>query len=187
MHGGIPPPSPPLAHVCTYVILPSGSLHDYLKSSTVSWNEMCKIAHSISRGLAHLHEELLPKGQQDMKLAVAHRDFKSKNVLLKEDLTACIGDFGLALIFEPDKEIADTGQVGTKRYMAPEVLDGAITYSRESFLRIDMYACGLVLWELASRCSIPGPGGVVAREYELPFEGRGASVEEMKVNLLATI
>lgn len=37
--------------------------------------------------------------------------------------------------------------------MAPEILEGAINFSRDSFLRIDMYACGLVLWELLSRCS----------------------------------
>lgn len=43
-------------------------------------------------------------------------------------------------------------QVGTRRYMAPEVLEGAINFHRNSFLRIDMYALGLVLWELASRC-----------------------------------
>lgn len=36
--------------------------------------------------------------------------------------------------------------------MAPEVLEGAINFQRDSFLRIDMYALGLVLWELASRC-----------------------------------
>lgn len=44
-------------------------------------------------------------------------------------------------------------QVGTRRYMAPEVLEGAINFQRDSFLRIDMYAFGLVLWELASRCT----------------------------------
>lgn len=38
--------------------------------------------------------------------------------------------------------------------MAPEVLEGAINFTRDSFLRIDMYACGLVLWELASRCTV---------------------------------
>jgi len=37
--------------------------------------------------------------------------------------------------------------------MAPEVLEGAITFSNSAFLRIDMYAFGLVLWELASRCT----------------------------------
>ena len=44
-------------------------------------------------------------------------------------------------------------QVGTRRYMAPEVLEGAISFNRDAFLRIDMYACGLVLWELMSRCT----------------------------------
>lgn len=37
--------------------------------------------------------------------------------------------------------------------MAPEVLEGAICFTREAFLRIDMYALGLVLWELATRCT----------------------------------
>ena len=37
--------------------------------------------------------------------------------------------------------------------MAPEVLEGAINFNREAFVRIDMYACALVLWELASRCT----------------------------------
>lgn len=37
--------------------------------------------------------------------------------------------------------------------MAPEVLEGAINFQRDSFLRIDMYAMGLVLWELVTRCS----------------------------------
>lgn len=44
-------------------------------------------------------------------------------------------------------------QVGTRRYMAPEVLEGAINFQRDAFLRIDMYAVGLVLWEAVSRCS----------------------------------
>lgn len=37
--------------------------------------------------------------------------------------------------------------------MAPEVLEGAINFQRDAFLRIDMYAVGLVLWELVSRCA----------------------------------
>ena len=38
--------------------------------------------------------------------------------------------------------------------MAPEVLEGAISFYQESFLRIDVYAFGLILWEIASRCEI---------------------------------
>ncbi|XP_037344518.2 activin receptor type-2A-like isoform X2 [Pungitius pungitius] len=153
-----------------------GSLTDYLKANVLSWSELCLIAQSMSRGLAYLHQDV-----PGHKPAIAHRDFKSKNVLLKCNLTACIADFGLALRFEAGKSPGDThGQVGTRRYMAPEVLEGAINFQRDAFLRIDMYAVGLVLWELASRCkAADGP----IDEYMLPFEdevGHHPSLEDMQ-------
>ncbi|KAJ8003671.1 hypothetical protein DPEC_G00150750 [Dallia pectoralis] len=157
-----------------------GSLTDYLKANVVSWNELCHISQSLARGLAYLHEDI-PGLKDGHKPAVAHRDMKSKNVLLKSDLTACIADFGLALKFEAGKLSGDIhGQVGTRRYMAPEVLEGAINFQRDSFLRIDMYALGLVLWELAARCTAAdGP----VDEYTLPFEeevGQHPSLEDMQ-------
>ena len=92
-----------------------GSLCDFLKSHVVSWNDLCEIARTMTAGLTHLHEELARSGTLDMKPAIAHRDFKSKNVLIKSDLTACLADFGLALIFEPGKSCGDThGQVCIK-------------------------------------------------------------------------
>lgn len=43
------------------------------------------------------------------------------------------------------------------RYMAPEVLDDSINMKHfESFKRADIYAMGLVFWEIARRCSIGG-------------------------------
>lgn len=51
--------------------------------------------------------------------------------------------------------------------MAPEVLERAVNFSKEAFTRIDMYACGLVLWELATRCVLQE--GVIP-DYKLPFE-----------------
>ncbi|XP_035249977.1 activin receptor type-2A isoform X2 [Anguilla anguilla] len=157
-----------------------GSLTDYLKANVVSWNELCHIAQTMARGLAYLHEDI-PGLKDGHKPAVAHRDIKSKNVLLKSNLTACIADFGLALKFEAGKSAGDThGQVGTRRYMAPEVLEGAINFQRDAFLRIDMYAIGLVLWELAARCTAAdGP----VDEYMLPFEeevGQHPSLEDMQ-------
>ncbi|XP_049609238.1 activin receptor type-2A isoform X1 [Syngnathus scovelli] len=157
-----------------------GSLTDYLKANVVSWNELCHITQTAARGLAYLHEDI-PGHKDGHKPSIAHRDIKSKNVLLKNNLTACIADFGLALKFEAGKSAGDThGQVGTRRYMAPEVLEGAINFQRDSFLRIDMYAFGLVLWELAARCTAAdGP----VDEYMLPFEeevGQHPSLEDMQ-------
>lgn len=57
-------------------------------------------------------------------------------------------------------------QVGTRRYMAPEVLEGAINFQRDAFLRIDMYSLGLVLWELVSRCT--ASDGESAQTYRPP-------------------
>jgi len=71
-----------------------GSLYDYLKRDVVTVSELLKIALSMCHGLAFLHTPMSTKPQ------VAHRDFKSRNVLIRQDLTACIADFGLALILD---------------------------------------------------------------------------------------
>ncbi|XP_034416003.1 activin receptor type-2B-like isoform X2 [Cyclopterus lumpus] len=158
-----------------------GSLSDFLKGNIVSWSELCHIGESMACGLAYLHEDIpLLKGE-GAKPAIAHRDFKSKNVMLRSDLSAVIGDFGLAVRFAPGEPPGEThGQVGTWRYMAPEVLEGAINFQRDSFLRIDMYALGLVLWELVSRCkAVDGP----VDEYLLPFEeevGQHPALEDLQ-------
>lgn len=159
----------------------NGSLCEYLKGNTLSWSVLCKMAESMVCGLAFLHDEIPATMGKEEKYAIAHRDFKSKNVLIKSDLTSCIADFGLALKFEPGKNAGEThGLVGTRRYMAPEVLEGAISFNRDAFLRIDMYACGLVLWELMSRClAADGPVG----DYQLPFEeeiGQHPTLEDMQ-------
>lgn len=49
--------------------------------------------------------------------------------------------------------------------MAPEVLEGAINFSRDAFLRIDMYACGLVLWELATRCTAQDVSNILKYDF----------------------
>ncbi|XP_075749842.1 activin A receptor type 2 punt isoform X3 [Rhipicephalus microplus] len=158
-----------------------GSLSDHLKAHLVSWGEVLKISEGIALGLSHMHGERPANKLEGYKPPLAHRDFKSKNVLLKADMTACIADFGLALAFPCGVSPRQAhGQVGTRRYMAPEVLEGAISFNQDQFLRIDMYACGLVLWELISRCSAQdGP----VEEYMLPFEeevGQHPSLEDMQ-------
>lgn len=89
-----------------------GSLYDYLKGHLVTWPQLLVMAESMARGLAYLHEDLPPTTTAAAKPAIAHRDFKSKNVLIKSDLSTCIADFGLALTFENGASVSDThGQV----------------------------------------------------------------------------
>jgi TGF-beta receptor type-1 len=79
---------------------------------------------------------------------------------VKRNGTCCIADLGLAVRHDSARDIVDIApnhRVGTKRYMAPEVLDVSINMSHfESFKRADVYALGLVLWEIARRTSVGG-------------------------------
>ena len=101
--------SPPTLEYClVFEYYENGSLYEYLKNNTVSFPELLKICLGIAAGLSHLHNN-------DSSI-VLHRDIKSKNVLLRGDLTACISDFNLAIVLhknEPPPENLD--QSGTVR------------------------------------------------------------------------
>uniref|UniRef100_A0A8C0HEB4 TGF-beta receptor type-1 n=1 Tax=Chelonoidis abingdonii TaxID=106734 RepID=A0A8C0HEB4_CHEAB len=92
-----------------------GSLFDYLNRYTVTVEGMIKLALSTASGLAHLHMEIV--GTQG-KPAIAHRDLKSKNILVKKNGTCCIADLGLAVRHDSATDtidIAPNHRVGTKR------------------------------------------------------------------------
>ncbi|EYC01862.1 hypothetical protein Y032_0104g3643 [Ancylostoma ceylanicum] len=152
-----------------------GNLHDYLKKNVLTLKQCLRIMSGMLEGLAFLHEA------QGNKCTVVHRDIKSKNVLLKSvecanekelALTACIADFGLAAVFSsPQIDDQVTGQVGTFRYMSPEVLEGATEFTVPAFQRIDVYAMALVMWEVLSRTSLAEDGDpVCVPPYKQPFE-----------------
>ncbi|XP_033990587.1 activin receptor type-1-like isoform X1 [Trematomus bernacchii] len=157
-----------------------GSLYDYLQLSTLDASSCLRMALSIASGLAHLHVEIF--GTQG-KPAISHRDLKSKNILVQKNGQCCIADLGLAVMHFQDTNELDVGnnpKVGTKRYMAPEVLDDSIQMDCfESFKRVDIWALGLVLWELARRTVSNG----IVEEYKPPFHDAvpsDPSFEDMK-------
>lgn len=143
-----------------------GSLYDYLVRRSLNYNQMYKIMYSVVKGINHLHEELY--GDQD-KPQIAHRDIKSKNILMKADGECVIADFGLAVTYYEKTNkmtLTPNPRVGTKRYMAPEVLDQVInTKYFESYKRADIYSLGLVFWEICWRTTSNGK----VDEYKLPF------------------
>jgi len=66
-------------------------------------------------------------------------------------------------------DIAPNTRVGTRRYMAPEVLDETLsTSSFDAFKMADMYSVGLVFWEACRRCVTGGKSSMV-EPYALPY------------------
>ena len=91
------------------------------------------IAESVLRALAAAH-----------RAGLVHRDVKPENVLLADDGRVKVADFGLARAVETSQVTSTTGQlIGTVAYLAPElVVDGTVDP------RTDVYAAGVLLWEL---------------------------------------
>ncbi|KAH9501880.1 Activin receptor type-1 [Dermatophagoides farinae] len=143
-----------------------GSLFDFLSQNILSFTDMISIMASIANGLTYLHTENF--GTQK-KVAIAHRDIKSKNILMKSRSVCCIADFGLA-VTKQITGLLDVGRnnyrVGTKRYMAPEVLDDS--FGKDVFTAYtcaDIYSFALVLWEILRRLDLPP-----LSNYEVPYQ-----------------
>ncbi|MBN3320074.1 ACVL1 kinase, partial [Atractosteus spatula] len=157
-----------------------GSLYDFLQNTSVDPEGCLRFCLSIACGLVHLHTEIL---STQGKPAIAHRDLKSRNILVKRNRQCCIADLGLAVIHSQTNDYLDIGnnpRVGTKRYMAPEVLDESIrTDCFESYKQTDIWALGLVLWEITRRTVVNG----IVEDYRPPFFDAvlsDPSFEEMK-------
>ncbi|XP_052892419.1 activin receptor type-1 isoform X1 [Anopheles moucheti] len=159
---------------------PQGSLFDYLNRTAITTHQMVTICLSIANGMVHLHTEIFGT---EGKPAIAHRDLKTKNILIRANGTCVIADFGLAVMHSQTTnkiDIGNTARVGTKRYMAPEVLDESISMDCFDALRkADIYALGLIFWEVCRRTISCG----IAEEYKVPYfdyVSSDPSFEEMR-------
>ncbi|CAH0474304.1 unnamed protein product [Peronospora belbahrii] len=95
--------------------------------------DKAKIALHIAQALTYLHS---------LDPIVLHRDLKSMNILLSDDWEAKLTDFGVSRRWTVDTM---TGGVGTRRWMAPEVMMGK-RYDTSA----DIFSFGVVLSELDS-------------------------------------
>ncbi|KAK4353309.1 hypothetical protein RND71_028827 [Anisodus tanguticus] len=105
--------------------------------SKFTWTLRKDISIGIAKGLSYLHEEVSPH--------VVHRDIKASNILLDENFTPKIADFGLARLFSENMSHISTRVAGTLGYLSPEyAVSGHLT--RKS----DVYSFGVVLLEIIS-------------------------------------
>ncbi|EFO86570.1 CRE-DAF-4 protein [Caenorhabditis remanei] len=147
------------------------SLYELLKHNEISVTSCNRIIMSMVDGLQFLHDDR-PFFFGHVKRPIIHRDIKSKNILIKTDMTACIADFGLAREYNSNIEKSDLlGQVGTKRYMSPEMLEGATEFTATAFKSMDVYSMGLVMWETINRTKLKSSD--VVPEYQMPFQTIG--------------
>ncbi|XP_074557281.1 G-type lectin S-receptor-like serine/threonine-protein kinase LECRK1 [Curcuma longa] len=121
-----------------YEYMSRGSLQEFLFGcERPPWEQRASIAMGIARGLMYLHE--------DCNAPIIHCDVKPQNVLLDDNLTARISDFGLAKLLRTDQTRTNTGIRGTRGYVAPEWFKSmAITK------KVDVYSFGVMLLEIVS-------------------------------------
>ncbi|XP_031276795.1 G-type lectin S-receptor-like serine/threonine-protein kinase At4g03230 [Pistacia vera] len=128
--------------ILLYEYMPNKSLDSFIFGPTLivllDWEMRFNIILGIARGILYLH--------QDSRLRIIHRDLKTSNVLLDQEMNPKISDFGLAKIFEGKQTEGSTNRVvGTYGYMSPEyALDGY--FSTKS----DVFSFGVVVLEIVS-------------------------------------
>nr|XP_043630329.1 probable receptor-like protein kinase At5g59700 [Erigeron canadensis] len=127
--------------ILVYEYASGGSLDCKLGKTSLTWNQFLKICVGAARGLNCLHDPV-----DRTQPRVLHRDVKSSNILLDENLTAKISDFGLSK-FGPAAHqqytYLVTGAVGTQGYCDPMYMETG-SLSKES----DVYSFGVVLFEV---------------------------------------
>ncbi|TYJ99108.1 LRR receptor-like serine/threonine-protein kinase FEI 2 isoform X1 [Cucumis melo var. makuwa] len=132
----------PSSKLLIYDFLAMGSLDDFLHEhgpgkQPLDWRARLRIAFGSARGIAYLHHDCSPK--------IVHRDIKSSNILLDENLEPHVSDFGLAKLLVDDDAHVTTVVAGTFGYLAPEYLQ-----SGRATEKSDIYSFGVLLLELVT-------------------------------------
>ena len=165
-------------------LMKGGSLYGLLKEKPkLPLVVIYKIALDVGRGLQTLHLN-----------RIFHRDLKSMNVLLKYqyqegnhgNLLAKISDFGLSKMKSEEAITCETKDPkGTLGWMAPELFNNPLPKADDA---TDIYAFGMILWELTPKSEYCVPfQGVKSEEMKNEKIKRGLEQEKIPARLSATI
>lgn len=114
--------------------VPGGTLFHRMRKQKTSFNEAAVLIEQMARAVHAAHVQ-----------GVIHRDLKPGNVLLNEDGTLKITDFGVAKCYGSDGSLTASGMaVGTPDYMSPEQAEGIHQLTPAS----DTYSLGVIFYEL---------------------------------------
>ncbi len=121
-------------HYLVMEFVAGGSLEELLRSGAAELPivRVLSIALDLCDALTRTH-----------RLEIVHRDIKPSNVLLTEDGTPKLTDFGAAYIAGQERLTTDLAVIGTAGYVSPEALRG-----EELDARADIWAFGVLLFEL---------------------------------------
>ncbi|XP_073311079.1 rust resistance kinase Lr10-like [Primulina huaijiensis] len=126
-----------------YNFMSGGSLEKYIFNRendgySLSWDTKYEIAIGVARGIEYLH--------RGCDIQILHFDIKPHNILLTDNFTPKISDFGLAKFYSTEKNIVTlTAARGTIGYVAPELINRSI--GGVSF-KVDVYSFGMLLMEM---------------------------------------
>ncbi|KAG5226456.1 receptor protein [Salix suchowensis] len=128
-----------------YDFMPNGSLDTHLFSRegsiSLSWQKLHQISLGVARGIDYLH--------LGCDMQILHFDIKPHNILLDDNFSPKVSDFGLARLYPTNGSITSlTAARGTIGYMAPELFYKNI--GRVSY-KADVYSFGMLLLEMAGK------------------------------------
>ncbi|KAJ9179724.1 hypothetical protein P3X46_008058 [Hevea brasiliensis] len=144
-----------------YEFMANGTLRESLSGRSgihLDWKRRLRIALGSARGLTYLHELADPP--------IIHRDVKSTNILLDENLTAKVADFGLSkLVSDSTKGHVSTQVKGTLGYLDPEYY-----MTQQLTEKSDVYSFGVVMLELVTAKQPIEKGKYIVREVRMAMD-----------------